>query len=327
MALFQLQHTFVKEQTTNYIKNMMRDTDKKSWSPLMMPPMFRCIVLILATYNNNCCEAAFTSTAASRPPNKLLLVQTITHYCNRKDHQPRSSVRSAAFMMTMNASEEEEEGEEELFALPTMESIQNDPFMKQVEHGAQLTSLLMMQDYSYENEVEVEVEANNRRGLLKELLTAQLQHSQGIRGFFVSFLTAGTFDDEEDGTTNNYEEEFTVPDLLLQSMTEGVISEDDALQGELLSFACMNVVMPTATAVAHTEPVQVRASLKTAVRAIQVLSALKGSRVYSDDVLLNCKAIRAAAGAGDDVDADVDAGLFKVRTYMCGIVAAFLLSY
>jgi len=170
--------------------------------------------------------------------------------------------------------------------------------MKQVEHGSRITSLLI-------NNADNTATTEEDQLLLKELLTAQLQHSDGIRGFFVSFLTAGTMEMDDD------DDLFTVPNLLLQAMTEGVSANSEtsaAVAEELLSFACKNVVMPTAISSMHTDPVLMRSSLKTDVRGMKVLSALKGYDMYSDDVLLNCRAIYAAAC---DDDADVDVGLFK----------------
>eukprot|EP00816_Leptocylindrus_hargravesii_P005085 CAMPEP_0196810974 /NCGR_PEP_ID=MMETSP1362-20130617/15963_1 /TAXON_ID=163516 /ORGANISM="Leptocylindrus danicus, Strain CCMP1856" /LENGTH=252 /DNA_ID=CAMNT_0042186187 /DNA_START=288 /DNA_END=1046 /DNA_ORIENTATION=+ len=218
----------------------------------------------------------------------------------------QSGIASKHVLSASSSSEAEDTTPSTSTLLPSLKSIQTDPFMKQVEHGSQLASLLMDNNDATTEE----------QFLLKELLTAQLQHSDGIRGFFVSFLTAGTMDDTN---TEGDEDEFTVPSLLLQAMTEGVSANSEtsaAVAEELLSFACMNVIMPTATSSMHTDPILMRSSSKTALRGIKVLSALKGYEMYSDGVLLNCRAIHAAATSVSDedagsVDVNVDAGLFK----------------
>lgn len=62
--------------------------------------------------------------------------------------------------------------------------VTNDPFMKQVGHGSMIASALST-EASKENEEQI-----------TELLSAQLSHSDGIRGFFVSYLTSS--DESED---------------------------------------------------------------------------------------------------------------------------------
>ena len=57
--------------------------------------------------------------------------------------------------------------------LPTIEQLAKDPFMKQVEHGFTLTSNLCFDEPD-----------------IQDYLQAQLSHSDGIRGFMVSYLTA-----------------------------------------------------------------------------------------------------------------------------------------
>jgi hypothetical protein len=80
-----------------------------------------------------------------------------------------------------------------LFAvLPTIEQLLNDPFMKQVHYGSVLTEELMRLDMPTDNadhDFNDDDTANVRR-LLGESIKAQLSHSQGIRGFMVSYLTA-----------------------------------------------------------------------------------------------------------------------------------------
>ena len=61
-------------------------------------------------------------------------------------------------------------------------------------------------------------------GELKKLLKAQLSHSDGIRGFMVSFLTT---DDDSQNTS-------TMPDVLVEVLKEQVQSNPD----ELIPLAC-----------------------------------------------------------------------------------------
>jgi hypothetical protein len=84
--------------------------------------------------------------------------------------------------------------------------------MKQVQHGAELTNALLgnPNDLSSQD--------------LKELIQAQLSHSDGIRGFMVAYLT---FEDENQDT-------FKVPDVLLQALQEQAQSNPD----ELIPLAC-----------------------------------------------------------------------------------------
>ena len=95
---------------------------------------------------------------------------------------------------------------------------------------------------------------------LKESLQAQLSHSDGIRGFMVSYLTAGEDDSEN----------LVVPDVLTQVLQEQAASTDD-----LIPLACMNVVMPTAMVTMHQNAQQSNNSAKTAKRGIQVWKTLQ----------------------------------------------------
>ena len=94
--------------------------------------------------------------------------------------------------------------------LPSLEEIKTDPFMKQVRYGGILATYLSeLNDHSVEDEVNSE-----QIQRVSKLLTAQLQHRTGIRGFFVSYLTADTQDlDESESTTT-----FTVPRILIDAI-------------------------------------------------------------------------------------------------------------
>jgi hypothetical protein len=101
-------------------------------------------------------------------------------------------------------------GQHALFALPTIEQLSNDPFMKQVQYGSELTGELMNND--------------NPNDDLGESIRAQLSHSAGIRGFMVSYLTADTTpaDDQE------------VPSVLLDALKSQAEKDPE----DLISLAC-----------------------------------------------------------------------------------------
>ena len=70
--------------------------------------------------------------------------------------------------------------------LPTIEQAAKDPFMSQLSHAGEICALL-------EKEGDAEASA-----LASDLLGAQLSHSDGIRGFFATYLTSeGAADREE----------------------------------------------------------------------------------------------------------------------------------
>ena len=62
--------------------------------------------------------------------------------------------------------------------------------MKQIGHAETIIKLLS-QNKEEKNDEEED-------SSLEKLLTAQLSHSDGIRGFFVNYLTATTSDDDGD---------------------------------------------------------------------------------------------------------------------------------
>ena len=96
--------------------------------------------------------------------------------------------------------------------LPTLEQVSQDPFMKQVQYGADLSNELLEE---------------NPSDNLKDLLQAQLSHSDGIRGFMVSYLTSES-EEEVDLSTPN------VPDILVEALREQVQSKPD----DLIPLAC-----------------------------------------------------------------------------------------
>jgi hypothetical protein len=149
-----------------------------------------------------------------------------------------------------------------------------DNFMKQVSHAQNIVS--MLKDHSDEDATNV-----------RERLEAILSHSDGIRGFFVTYLT----------TESRSSPAEPVPPLLIHVL-------DTVDSAELVPLACMNVVMPTGMITMHTDANLSESSKRTAERGTQVLKALlRGSK--GEAVRKQCVAIRAVARAkqGDADDA------------------------
>ncbi len=116
--------------------------------------------------------------------------------------------------------------------------------------------------------------------LLTEAIAAQLSHSDGIRGFFVSYLTGGDSDIDKK----------TVPKPLLNAMKQVENQKD------LISLACMNVIMPTAMVTMHTDEELSKSSAMTATRGKIVAGAL----MNSDEMRRQAMAIVGAASGNVD---------------------------
>lgn len=142
--------------------------------------------------------------------------------------------------------------------------------MKQLGHAGSLVELL--DDPSADS------------AQLKDLLVAQLSHSDGIRGFMVTYLTAETSPADQPA----------VPLLLKEAMSEVV---DDK---ELIPLACMNVIMPTAMITMHTDATLSKQSQTTAERGTKLLASFQEHPLVQDNV----KAILAVATDNDDDDCD-----------------------
>jgi len=158
-----------------------------------------------------------------------------------------------------------------LTALPTIEQLSKDPFMKQVSHASEIVPLLSME----ENEE------------LSAMLQAQLSHSDGIRGFFVNYLT---------GEGYTAADAAGVPPPLMSAIK--TVSD----RKDLISLACMNVIMPTAMSTMHTDGSLQQSSAKTAQRGIKVLNYL--ATLSPEEVKHFCEAITAAAARDDESDDD-----------------------
>lgn len=217
----------------------LQSATSRSWSSAV-----QALMLLLLRYNP---AAAFSSAGSVIPA-----------------AQGRGGNRYADQSIALHMSETGDS------ALPTVEMLRKDPFMKQVGYGAQLASVL-------NGDMDSATEEQ-----MTDLLTAQLSHSDGIRGFFVSYLTAG------DGAV---EDEFVIPTPLTTAMTK-------VDQEELVPLACMNVIMPTAMVTMHTDSRLSESSSKTAARGAKFLMTLKDNA----EVQRNMKAIYAVATGDSSSD-------------------------
>ena len=81
-------------------------------------------------------------------------------------------------------------------------------------------------------------------------------------------------------------------------------------QKDLISLACMNVIMPVATATMHKDPILAQSSKRTASRAVKVLMTL----LDNSETIKNCEAIYTASiHDGKTISGD-DNSLVKVRS-------------
>lgn len=165
--------------------------------------------------------------------------------------------------------------------LPTRAQLASEPFMKQVSYAAEIIPLL--------GDGGGEVGATARDDAqLTELLSAQLSHSDGIRGFFVSYLTV-------DGAAADADD---VPVPLREAMA-------GADPKELVPLACMNLIMPTAMITMHEDPELSASSARTAKRGAKVLGAILNTDSGAA-VQKNCAAIYSVATGDTEVgDANV----------------------
>jgi hypothetical protein len=101
-----------------------------------------------------------------------------------------------------------------LFALPTLEQLSKDPFMKQVQYGYELTNELHLLMNNNNNDSK-----KNDDTVLGDSIRAQLSHPEGIRGFMVSYLTA-------DATPADDE---TIPSVLLDALKSQAAKDPEDL--------------------------------------------------------------------------------------------------
>jgi hypothetical protein len=152
--------------------------------------------------------------------------------------------------------------------------------MTQVSHSEKLVPLLKEDSQVLEEEQVI------------ARLKAQLSHSDGIRGFFVTYLT-GVGDDTP-------ADQSSIPQALVAAMK--IVDPD-----ELIPLACMNVVMPTGMISMHQDPELSAQSKKTADRGVRLLAAMKTEA----EVQKTCDAILAVATG---VQGQVDDKSFKYWT-------------
>jgi hypothetical protein len=136
--------------------------------------------------------------------------------------------------------------------------------MKQVSHSEKLVPLLKEDSQVLEQEQVV------------ARLKAQLSHSDGIRGFFVTYLT-GVGDDTP-------ADQSSIPQAL-------VVAMEAADPTDLIPLACMNVVMPTGMITMHQDPELSAQSKKTADRGVRLLASMKTDA----EVQKTCNAILSVA--------------------------------
>jgi len=152
--------------------------------------------------------------------------------------------------------------------------VSTDDFMKQLGHASQIIPLLHPKDD------DEQIMSNDD---LSQLLSRQLNHSDGIRGFFATYLTS-----PESLTTEE------VPQVL----ADAVKSSDMEV---MIPLACMNVIMPMAMSSIHQDDELKECAKKTATNGIKILRLLKDE----DDVVKNCKAITKVCNGveeeGDDM--------------------------
>merc|ERR1712071_171809 len=124
---------------------------------------------------------------------------------------------------------------------------------------------------------------------LASLLKAQLSHSDGIRGFFATYLTS----DDEDAAADQ--------EIVPQLLVEAVEAADASV---IVPLAFMNVIMPTAMSSLHTDPELQSSAALTANRGVRILSLLSGFQ--KELVEINRKASIKATSVIIDDDDNID---------------------
>ena len=181
--------------------------------------------------------------------------------------------------------------------LPTLEQASTDHFTEQTFYASLIVKQFGFAAFSLVTEEDLKDQI-----VLQQLLTAQLSHHDGIRGFFAVYLTG-------EGETIADTEHTPLP--LSQALKRADMEKFTPL-------ACMSVIRPTVMASWHTDPVLSANSAKTAERGKRILSSLKGSI----NVIQNCEAIyMAASGCKGGNEERV-----KVGTQICvGCIVMFML--
>ena len=185
--------------------------------------------------------------------------------------------------------------------LPSVDELKTAPFMKQVQYGADMTDALTALTSSSETKDNSEPTTNELElsDTLRKSLSAQLSHSDGIRGFMVAYLT-GSYESstDADGSIDVSEMIANEQDspVLLETV-HGLLGSNSGNSGdsdsdELVSLMCMNVVMPIAMITMHQDPALSEASRLTAARGIRLLGSVVQGSV---SIEANLKALLEAA--------------------------------
>ena len=164
--------------------------------------------------------------------------------------------------------------------LPDMDELSTAPFMKQVQYGSEMTNALRF----FSNPT-ASFRSTTERNHMKNLLSAQLSHSDGIRGFMVAYLTVERQIQNVDNEEEEKEEEEEDSEILIETVCELLQKVNADEVEELVSLMCMNVVMPTAMVSMHTDPDLSTASKLTSIRGTKLLkSTMKCSSLIEDNL-------------------------------------------
>ena len=164
--------------------------------------------------------------------------------------------------------------------LPDMDELSTAPFMKQVQYGSEMTNALRF----FSNPT-ASFRSTTERNHMKNLLSAQLSHSDGIRGFMVAYLTVERQIQNVDNEEEEEEDEEEDSEILIETVCELLQKVNADEVEELVSLMCMNVVMPTAMVSMHTDPDLSTASKLTSIRGTKLLkSTMKCSSLIEDNL-------------------------------------------
>lgn len=122
-------------------------------------------------------------------------------------------------------------------------------------------------------------------------------HSDGIRGFFATYLTSP--------------ESLTTVDCVPEILAEAVRNSDTKT---MVPLACCNVVMPTAMSSMHQDAELRECASKTAGNGLKILRLLKGN----EEVVRNCKAIMIVCqGTGEGPEDEFFEVMIQVSASSC----------
>mmetsp|Transcript_18600 Transcript_18600/g.27586 ORF Transcript_18600/g.27586 Transcript_18600/m.27586 type:complete len:242 (+) Transcript_18600:99-824(+) len=172
--------------------------------------------------------------------------------------------------------------------LPTIEQVSTDSFTDQAYYASTIVKELVL---ASSNVISNHNYEPGQLQKLQDLVTIQLSHQDGIRGFFSAYLT------QEGDDTPADAECMPVP------LSKAMKCVDMAL---LAPLACMNVIRPVAMSYWHKDPTLKENSAKTAERGKKILTSLRGSVNF----VRNFEAIYAITSGSKA--ANVDEKLYKL---------------